>query len=311
MAFDKRESACLRVPDITTMRELRRVTWVGLLANLFLSSLKFVGGIFGASQAVVADAVHSLSDSTTDVAILIGIRYWSKPPDEDHPYGHRRIETLVTITIGLLLVGVAAGLAYNALVNLQEKHSSGPNWIAFVAAAVSIVCKEFLYHWTVAAGRRHKSPAVIANAWHHRSDALSSIPVAMAVLGAALYPAWIFLDHVGAVVVTIFILQAAWKIMWPALKEIVDAGASERDCEQIKTVALGVEGVKDVHAIRARYLGSGLQADLHILVDGDKTVREGHDLSEKVKELLLANGPDVVDVVVHLEPAEEIMNDEL
>ena len=285
--------------------EVLRVTWVGLGANIALSILKLAAGIIGRSQAIVADGVHSLSDSSTDVAILVGVRYWTQPPDEEHPHGHRRIETVVTVFIGVLLAAVAAGLTYNALATLHERDAGSPGVIAFAAALVSIVSKEMLYRWNLSVGKRIKSPAVIANAWHHRSDALSSIPAALAVAGAAVSPSWSFLDHVGAVVVSLFILQAAWRIAWPALGQLVDTGATRMDRERIRTIALGTDGVEMVHAIRTRHIGSGLQVDLHILVDGRLTVREGHDISRAVKQRLLSEGPDVVDVVVHLEPYEE------
>ena len=146
---------------------------------------------------------------------------------------------------------------------------------------------------------------MMANAWHHRSDAFSSVPVALAVAGARIQPAWIFLDHVGAVVVSVFIFGAAIRIVWPALQQLVDAGAPQAERERIREIALGTPGVEVVHAVRTRRLGSGLEVDLHILVDGHITVQEGHDIAEQVKERLLAGGPDLVDVVVHLEPSEE------
>jgi len=290
--------------DPSHVKDVRRVTWAGIVVNLLLSALKFVCGIVGSSQAVVADAVHSLSDMASDAAILVGVGYWSAPADIGHPHGHRRVETVVTLLIGVLLAGVAAALIYNAVTTLGEEHASTPGWIAFGAALVSIASKEILYHWTVAVGKRIKSSAVMANAWHHRSDGLSSIPAALAVLGARIHPAWSFLDHIGAVVVSIFIFQAAWKIGWPALGELVDAGAPEQDRERIRTIAIETDGVRQVHAIRTRYVGSGLQVDLHILVDSKMTVRQGHEIAGAVKHRLLEKGPDVVDVVVHLEPFE-------
>ena len=285
-------------------KEVLRVTAIGLAANLLLSVLKFVCGVVGASQAVVADAVHSLSDSSTDLAILVGVQYWSRPADTSHPHGHRRIETVVTISIGVVLAVVGAGLAFRALSTLQGQHADRPGWIAFAAALLSIASKEVLYRWTSRTGRRIKSSAVIANAWHHRSDAFSSIPAALAVAGAKLKPGWYFLDHVGAVVVSVFILGAAVRIIWPALEQLVDAGAAQKDVDSIKQIAVDVPGVEVVHAIRTRRLGLALQVDLHILVDGGMTVQEGHDISEQVTQRLLAGGPDIVDVVVHVEPHE-------
>ncbi len=282
--------------------EIRRVTWIGLAINLVLSVFKFAAGVWGRSQVMVADAVHSLSDSATDIALLVGVRFWSKPPDEGHPYGHRRIETVVTIFIAVALAAVGVGLAYRGLATLQERHDSPPGWIALVAAIVSIVTKELLYRWTVKVGRRVKSSAVVANAWHHRSDALSSVPVALAVAAAIFVPSWSFLDNVGAVLVSAFILHAAWKIGWPAMRQMVDTGASEKVRRHIRSIATETDGVEAVHAIRTRYLGSGIQVDLHVLVAPDLTVRRGHEISGAVKHRLLASGPDVLDVIVHLEP---------
>jgi len=281
-----------------------RVTWIGLVINVLLTAAKFLCGLFGLSQAVVADAFHSLSDCTTDVAVLVGIPYWSAPADRNHPHGHRRIETLVTTFIAIALAVVGIGLVYNAITTLKERHSS-PTWIALAAALTSIVVKEFLYRWTNSVGRRIKSSALVANAWHHRSDALSSIPASLAVVAAMISPTWSFVDHIGAVVVSVFILGAAWKIGWPALKQLMDAGAPEKAREQISKIALGVEQVCRIHAVRTRYMGDGLAVDLHIKVDGDLTVREGHEISELVKRRLLDQGPDLVDVVVHLEPCDE------
>jgi len=284
---------------------VRRVTWTGLAINVVLACLKFAAGLLGRSQAVIADAVHSLSDSTTDVAILVGVRYWSRPPDETHPYGHRRIETVITAAIGALLAAVAVGLAYTSLTTLHDRHVTRPGWIAFAAAVAAIAVKEALYQWTIRVGKRVRSAAVIANAWHHRSDALSSVPAALAVAGAAINPTWSFLDHVGAVIVSLFILHAAGRIIRPALRQLVDVGASRQQRERIRTIALETDGVSRVHALRTRYIGPGLQVDLHVLVDPAMSVRRGHDIAEAVERRLLDGQPDVVDVLVHIEPDED------
>jgi len=291
--------------DPGRLRQVRRVTWIGLGVNLLLAALKTACGVIGASQALVADAVHSLSDSATDLAVLIGVRYWYAPADEGHPHGHRRIETIVTAAIALALAAVAAGLVWTALTTLKEQHAAPPGWIALAAALLSITVKEIIYRRTAAVGRQIRSPALIANAWHHRSDALSSIPVVLVVAGAKINPAWAFLDHVGAVVVAIFILGAARRIGWPALQQLVDAGAPEEVRDRIRRIALSVGPVCHVHALRTRYIGPGLAVDLHVQVDGNLTVREGHDVSEQVKQRLLDEGPYLVDVVVHLEPCDE------
>ena len=306
--MDEARDRSLRQDEASAMQraEVRRVTWVGLCANLALAALKFFAGIVGHSQVIVADAIHTLSDSGTDIAVLVGVRFWSKPPDDSHPHGHRRIETLVTLVIAGVLAVTAVGLAYNALATLQHEDISHPTWIAFAAAAVSIVIKEWLYRWTAAAGRRIKSLAVIANAWHHRSDGLSSIPAAIAVATAAIVPSWAFVDHVGAVLVSGLILYGAGSIGWPALKHLADVGAPEAQRRKIQQTTLATDGVRAVHAVRTRYSGAGIQVDLHILVDPEMSVRDGHRISGMVKERLMAieSGPDVLDVVVHIEPYE-------
>ncbi len=292
-----------RVPDGDNVAQIRRITWQGMLINLLLSGIKLALGLVAASQALVADAVHSLSDISTDLAVLVGVRFWSAPPDKDHPYGHQRIEALVTVAIGLSLAVVAIGIGYNALVSIGGEPGAQPGWLALVGALLSIVFKEALYRWTRSVGHRVKSSALLANAWHHRTDALSSIPVALAIAAAALNPAWIFLDYLGALVVSLFILHAAWGIISPALAELIDRGASEQAQAQIETIVGGVSGVASVHAIRTRRVGAGLFSDLHIVVDGQTTVENGHAISKTVEQTLLANGPDMLDVVVHIDPA--------
>ncbi len=293
-----------RDADRRAQFEARRVTWVGLGLNLLLCGVKLVCGLVAASQALVADAVHTLSDSTTDVAVLVGIPFWSAPADDRHPYGHRRIETVVTVLIAALLAMVACGLVYHALATIEEHHDRPPGWLALAAAVLSIVSKEALYRWTVAVGRRLRSSALVANAWHHRSDSLSSIPVVLAIGGARVFPAWSFLDHIGAIVVSVFVFRAAWQIGWPALRELMDAGAPRKERRRIEEIVLATAGVKKVHAVRTRYVGSRLLVDLHVMVDGDMTVREGHEVADEVEKRLLATGPDLVDVVVHLEPVD-------
>ena len=289
-------------------QQVRKVTWIGLGLNLFLCALKFVAGFFGKSQALIADAIHSLSDTTSDIAVIAGSHYWSRPPDEDHPYGHRRVETLVSIFIGIMLLAAGAGIGWEAITSLRKSQAVTPGWIALVAAFVSIVSKEIIYRWTAAAGKRVKSSALAANAWHHRTDAISSLPVFVAVGGALIFPSWSFLDRVGAVIVSIFILHAAVKIIWPGISELIDVGAPQDIQANIKTCALKRNGVLDAHAIRTRYISASIQVDLHVVVDGSITVREGHAIADDVRDCLIDQIPDVVDVVVHVDPPESKRN---
>ena len=284
--------------------EVRRVTWVMLAGNLLLTAAKCGAGVVGGSQAVVADGLHSLTDTVTDVAVLIGARYWGKPADAGHPHGHRRIESLVTLFIGAALVAAAVGLAWRALAGLAGEEHPPPGWLPFYAALGSLVSKEWMYRWCLRAGARLRSPALTANAWHHRSDAWSSVPAALAVLGARLHPDLGFLDPVGAVGVSLLIVQAAWEVLRPALDELADRSASSRVRERIVEIATGVDGVRRVHAVRTRRLGGHLAVDLHVLVDGDLTVRAGHEIAETVCDRLRTLGPDVVDVVPPLDPED-------
>jgi len=290
--------------DAAREKIVRKVTWVGLWVNLFLAAIKFTAGIYGRSQALVADAIHSLTDLTTDIAVIAGSHYWSRPPDENHPYGHRRLETLVTVFIGVVLIAAGIGIGWKAISALQEKHASPPGWIAVAAALASIVCKESIYRWTAMTGRRVKSAALAANAWHHRTDAFSSIPVLIAVAGARVFPSWSFLDHLGAVVVSMFILHASIKIIWPGLSELIDVGAPKETRKKIRDIAVKNEGVLQVHDIRTRYISSSIQVDLHIVVDGLITVRQGHDIADDVKARIIDRIPEVLDVIVHVDPPE-------
>ena len=289
----------------SNIKKIKKVTWMGLFANVLLSAFKFAVGVIGKSQAVVADAVHSLSDVGTDFAVLFGVKFWSSPADSEHPYGHWRIETLITAIIGIALFIAGVEIAYKAIVTIKEVHKVGPLMIAIVGPVLSVIVKEVLYRRTKAIGRDIKSKALVANAWHHRSDALSSIPVLFAVFLASINPKFIIVDHIGACIVSIFIIKVSWDILKESFGELVDVSAPKKDQKKIKDVIKKVAGVKSIHAVRTRKLGPGLHVDLHVLVDGNITVKEGHDISEEVKKELIEKGPNIFDVVVHLEPYEK------
>ncbi len=301
---DQKSTQILVIDEASKEKILRRVTWVGLFVNLALSAFKFAAGIFGRSQALVADAIHSLTDLTTDIAVLAGSHYWSRPPDENHPYGHRRLETVVTVFIGLVLIAAGIGIGWKAISTLPQRHQAPPGWIAVLAAFTSIVFKESLFRWTAIIGRRIKSPVMAANAWHHRTDAFSSIPVLVAVAGARVFPAWWFLDHIGAIVVSIFILHASIKIIWPSISELIDVGAPMETQKKIRDIALRNKEVLQVHDIRTRFISTSVQVDLHIVVEGHISVREGHTIADDVRDRIVAEIPEVLDVIVHVDPPE-------
>ena len=288
--------------ELSSIQQVRRVTWVGFFVNLGLTVFKCVAGVLGSSQAVLADGVHSLSDSMTDLVVILGSHYWSRPPDAEHPYGHRRLETFVTILIGLVLFGAGIGIAWEALESIKEPVHAIPGRIAAVAAGVSVIANELLYRWTARWGREVKSSAVLANAWHHRLDAISSIPAFLAVGGAILLPSWTMLDTLGAFLVSLIILQAAVRIVWPGLKELMDWGAPQELCNAIRAIAQEQPGIRNVHKIRTRYQSGSIFADMHVVVNGDISVLQGHDIAEHVRNEVMSGVPEVVDVVVHVDP---------
>ena len=294
--------------DTTTPDVIRRITWLGLISNLVLVGFKFAAGVLGHSSAIVADAFHSLSDLITDAALLLGMRFWSRPADQDHPYGHAKIETLVTLFIGAALAAVGVGLLYDAVHSLigmlQGQTIPPPTWLPLTAALVSIALKEWLYRITVRVGMAVKSSATVANAWHHRSDAMSSIPVAAAI-GACLILGndYAFLDPVGTVVVAFMIIHVAWKVTQPTFSALLDSGASETQCRAIAEVIRSFDEVKDSHKLRTRYIGpTGLALDVHIHVDPNMSVTEAHTLSHRIQQKLLQSGENIIDVFVHVEP---------
>ena len=288
----------------TTAKTVTHTTWVGLWVNVALSVLKIVAGMLGNSRAVVADGFHSLTDLISDFAVLVGVRIWTKPADSGHPYGHQRFETLVTLFIGLLMLLTGLGIGWDAITAWTEgkTHQAGP--IALIAAIGSMVIKECLFRWTLQKGKQANSSALIANAWHHRSDALSSLPAAIAVTGSMFLPQLVWLDLAGALVIALFILFSAFKICSPALGSLVDAGASEDITQRIYQLAVTVEGVKGIHRLRTRYHG-GLFVDMHLNVDGSLTVNEGHDIALAVEALLLKEGPHIHEVLIHVDPWNE------
>jgi cation diffusion facilitator family transporter len=294
-------SQTLKTQQHNTSRYIRFVTVVGLIVNILLTTVKFWAGIVGHSQALVADAIHSLSDTISDLAIIIGSYFWSKPADADHPYGHRRIETIITLFVGLMLVLAAVGIIRQAFLTMHGSHHVRPALITAAVAALSVVVKESLYRWTRQAGEKCRSGAVIANAWHHRSDAMSSIPALLSIVGSIMLPGMAFLDRLGAVVVALFILQAAHKIMLPGLKELIDTSADDEICRQIREIAMQMPEVRDIHRLRARLSGARLYVDLHMVVDGDITVRHGHEIGKAVKNRIINSNLQVVDVIIHLE----------
>ncbi len=282
------------------------VTRVGMLVNFALFVIKITAGWFGRSQALIADGVHSLSDLLSDVVVLLGLKWGRKEEDESHPFGHARIETIAGMFIGLVLIGTGIGLAYNSVSAIYDHTESSPGLSAIIAALISIVVKEGLYWYTVKVGRRIRSLALIANAWHHRSDALSSIAVLVGVTGAYLSPAWAMADAYAALVVTFFVVKIGAGLIWSAAKEVIDTAPDQAAMDQVKETALRVAGVRQTHDIRARLSGGQIFAEIHIVVDPDLTVRAGHEIADAVKERLLDEVAGMARIIVHVDPEPDL-----
>ena len=277
-------------------KEVRKVTVIGLIVNIVLTLAKIIIGFFAGSSSVVADGVHSLTDCSTDVAVIVGVKYWNKGPDSDHPYGHRRIEAMTTVFIGVILALAGLVLIYNAVIKIHSQQYVVPEWSAFAVALISVFSKEILYQWTLKKSESLKCNALKANAWHHRSDAISSVPVVIAIGFAKYDESWKMLDPIASVAVSFFILKSAYDIAWPALLELSDSGANEAKLKRIEELVSSVNEVKSLHQIRTRYQGNGLYVDLHIQVEPDLTVREGHAIAGRVKHILLNEDSQIIDV---------------
>ncbi|RLC21607.1 MAG: cation-efflux pump [Deltaproteobacteria bacterium] len=282
--------------------QIQKITLIGLAANILLSITKFLIGYFGNSQAVVADALHSFSDTSSDLVILFGVKYWTAPPDDSHPYGHQKIESFVSIIIGFILLVVAGVIGYNGLISLQEKSQYQLSWIVIIGPLISIIIKEILFRMTVKVGIKTNSSSLKANAWHHRTDALSSIPVLIAVLASLIDPRLRFLDQIGAIIVSAFIIKVGLEILFTNINDLLDTGISDEKISELKKTINMIQNVKGVHKLRTRKLANYIYIDLHLEVDGQLSVTKGHDISEEVKNTLIQKNPKIIDVMVHLEP---------
>ena len=283
----------------------RSVTLVGALVNAILILLKFFGGVYGRSQALIADAVHSVSDLITDAVVLFGLRIGRKAPDEQHPFGHARIETLASAIVGLALIATALYLGIKAALNIYRHAEYHPTSLALVGAGVSIVLKEALYHYTVRAGRRIKSQLVVANAWHHRSDALSSVAVFLGVAGTLINPSWHILDSFAALLVSFFIVKVGLDVLGNSVREFTDTAPEPEILDKISHCTMTVEGVLDMHDLRVRTSGGLYQMETHIVVDGQLTVAEGHKIAKAVERCLAEEVEDLDRVIVHVDPVIE------
>ncbi len=282
-----------------------RVTWAGLITDLALSAAKLVVGWWSNSQALVADGFHSLSDLGTDILVLWISRHSSREPDLDHPYGHARFETAGTVALGSILFLVAIGILIDAGSRIMSAGEQPvPGTLAVVVAVISIGAKEALYWLTVITARRVDSELLRANAWHHRSDGLSSVVVLIALTGASLGITW--LDSLGAAVVALMVAWVGAKLFWKSTMELVDTGLAPEVIEGITETILQVDGVEALHLLRTRSMGGKALVDVHLqLEDGTISVSEGHQVSEYVRHRVIKHFPGIDDVLVHIDPEDD------
>ena len=290
-------------------KQIYRVTIVGSVVNLLLVVFKFIAGILGRSTAMIADAVHSLSDFVTDIVVIVFVRISSKPADECHDYGHGKFETLATVIISLALFAVGVGILVGGVKDIVAVINGAilpkPSIIALIAAVVSILAKELLYRYTVKVGRKIESQTVVANAWHHRSDAFSSIGVLLGIAGAmVLGDRWSVLDPIAAVVVSAFIIKVAIDLLKPCLEELLERSLPKEVEEQILEIILSVDGVTSPHHLRTRRIGSNYAIEVHIRMDGNMTLHEAHKVTTTVEQRLKQYFGPNTHIGIHTEPVK-------
>ena len=294
---------------MTREQKICKVTIVGGVANAALLVFKFIAGLFGHSAAMIADAVHSLSDFLTDIIVLVFVRISGKPADKGHDWGHGKYETLATTVIGIALLVVAALIIYGGVDKLILWLRGGtlavPGMLAFWAAIISIAVKEVIYRYTVYQGRKLDSNAVIANAWHHRSDALSSIGTALGIGGAVLLGGrWAVLDPIAGVVVGFFIIKVGTDLLKGGVNELMEASLPEETEEEILSIVSGFKDVSDPHHLRTRRIGNKIAIEMHVRMDGSVTLHDAHERATQIERALKDRFGDSTHVTVHMEPVK-------
>jgi len=282
---------------------IRNVTLLGVVVNFLLSIVKIVFGWIGNSQALIADGLDSLSDLISDGVTLIAAKLSNRKADEKHPYGYARFETVATIFIGILLISVAILMATSATQRLFQPVLTHPSPITLAVAVVAILSKEALFQYTIYVAEKIHSQMVRANAWHHRSDAISSVIVFVGIVGSMAGFAW--LDAVAAIVVSLMIINIGWELGWRGVNQLVDQGLSPETLQQIKQIIKSVDGVRTLHKLRSRYMGEKAFMDVHILVSPFISVSEGHHIGEIVEMRLINEIEALADVTVHIDPEND------
>lgn len=288
-------------------KEILKVTWTGSIANFMLLAFKFVAGILGHSSAMIADAVHSLSDFVTDIIVILFVRISGKPEDESHRYGHGKYETLATAIIGIILFGAGIGLLAGGAISIarviEGETLQAPTMLALVAATVSIVTKEVLYRYTVYKGKSLDSKAVIANAWHHRSDAFSSIATFVGICAAiCLSERWRVLDPIAAIVVSAMIMKTAISLIKPCMDELLERSLPQETEKRICEIILSFPGVASPHHLRTRRIGNHIAIEVHIRMDGTTPLAEAHSVACEIEKKIKGEFGNETHIGIHLEP---------
>ncbi|HEB98039.1 MAG TPA: cation transporter [Thiotrichales bacterium] len=285
-------------------RVVRRVTLIGSAIDLALGVAKILVGFTAHSQALVADGIHSLSDLGTDFMVIFAAKHAQREADEEHPYGHGRIETLMTVALGVALLLVAGGIVWDASRRLfHPELLLRPEPLALWIAGISVVSKEAIYHYTMHYARKLRSGLLRANAWHSRSDALSSVVVMVGVGGTM--AGLDYLDAIAAAVVGLMVAKIAWDLAWESVHELIDTALEPGEVEKIRAAIRGVDGVESLHMLRTRLSGGDVLVDVHLQVDPRLSVSEGHQIGEKVRQRLLGDFESIADVTVHIDPEDD------
>ena len=286
------------------------VTLVGSVVNIILTVFKIFAGVLGRSTAMIADGIHSLSDLLSDIVVIVFVKISAKGRDKDHDYGHGKFETFATLIISLMLIVVAVNLMSGGINKIRQILDGGevssPGMIALWAAVASIVLKEILYRYTIIQGKALNSPMMIANAWHHRSDAFSSVGSLLGIAGAIfLGDKFVILDPITGCVISIFILVMAVKMFVPAIKELLDVSLPDDVEEKIEATAKSVKGVVDLHELKTRREGPGIIMEGHLVLDSEISLKEAHDISKKVEAALRKEFGSETQISLHLEPEDD------
>jgi len=282
---------------------IKQVTVITASVNAILAFFKIIFGISAHSHALFADGIHSLADLISDIIVVLAAKYGSMTPDRDHPYGHGKIETLGTAMLSLILVAVGVGIAIDALREIITRTHERPEAIALFIAFISIIANEALFQYAKRSADKINSSLLLANAWHHRSDALSSIVVLVGVAGTMF--GWLYLDAAAAILVSIMIVKMAWQLVWRSLRELIDTAVDDVTLAKIKSSIKQVPGVLQLHECRTRYMRGNILVDVHVIVDHYLSVSEGHHIAQQVHKTLQQTMPNIIDVTVHIDPEDD------